>query len=53
MTKSRNKQRENRRKFTKKDRLNKTTIASIKDLTPYYCVYNMTINPQTEEARYL
>ena len=53
MTRSRKKQRENHRKYVRSDRLDRKTIANIQDLTPYFAVYNMTINKIKEEAKYL
>ncbi len=53
MTKKRDKQRANRRKYARKDRLDKKTIANVIDMTPYYAVYNITLNPRKEEPKYI
>ena len=53
MTRSRIKQRENHRKYVRSDRLDRKTVSNIQDLTPYFAVYNMTINKIKEEAKYL
>lgn len=52
MAKNRNKQRENRRQFSKADRLDRKTIAGKDDLTPYFAMRNLT-RGKNQDPRYI
>ena len=52
MAKNRNRQRDNRRLFSKDDRVEMKTVAGAKDTTPYYAMRNLTRRAR-EEAKFI